>query len=101
MAELYWSWTQYELPDAAEDVGDVMLACESSLQSLGYEGVAVSADVHGYKPGIDLFAAIVFLEIGSGRTFWQVVAVGGDADEADAQAELAQIEEMIATLVFL
>jgi hypothetical protein len=58
-------------------------------------------DVHGYKSGIDLFAAVVFLYIG-GRSFWQVIAVGGGtATAGQAQQEIQQLQSIIANLTFL
>ena len=101
MAELYWDWQQYELPQAAEDIGDVYGALASAMQDQGWQGVQQQADVHGYKSGIDLFAAVVFLFIG-GRAFWQVVAVGGgSATEQQAQQELGELNNIVANLAFL
>ena len=73
MAELYWAWQQYEMSPAAEDIGDVYEGLSQAMQQNGWQGVQHQADVHGYKPGIDLFAAVVFLEIGTSTTFWQVI----------------------------
>ena len=52
------------------------------------------------RSGIDFFAAILFLYMG-GQNFWQVVAVGGDGTEAQAQAEIANIKGIINGLEFL
>jgi hypothetical protein len=102
MAELYWGWQQYEMSPAAEDIGDVYAALSGTMQQNGWEGVQHQADVHGYKPGIDLFAAVVFLEIGTSTTFWQVIAVGGGtATEAQAEQELQELQSIIANLTFL
>lgn len=101
MAELYWAWQQYEMSPAAEDIGDVYDALAGTMQEQGWQGVQHQEDVHGYKPGVDLFAAVVFLYIG-GTTFWQVVAVGGgSATEQQAQDELTELHNIIANLVFL
>jgi hypothetical protein len=101
MAELYWAWQGYELPEAAEDIGDVYNGVVRAMQVQGWEGVQHGQDVHGYKPGIDLFAAIVFLYIG-GRSFWQVIAVGGGSASAEqAQQEIQQLQSIVAHLLFL
>jgi hypothetical protein len=101
MAELYWDWQQYELSQAAEDIGEVYGALANEMQNQGWQGVEQQADVHGYKPGVDLFAAVVFLFIG-GRTFWQVIAVGGGSATGDqAQQELSELQTIIANLAFL
>lgn len=102
MAELYWQSTPYVLSPAAEGIGDVYTVCVSSMEQLGYKGVQHQQDVHGYKPGIDLFAAIQFLPNGGGSKFWQVIAVGGgSATSAQAEAEIAQLAKMIAGFEFL
>ena len=73
----------------------------SEMQKQGWQGVQHQQDVHGYKPGIDLFAAVVFLPI-SGRGFWQGVAVGGgSATQQQAQQELTELQNIIAGLKFL
>jgi hypothetical protein len=101
MAELYWAWQQYGLSEAAEDIGEVYSALANEMQNQGWQGVQQQADVHGYKPGIDLFAAVVFLFIG-GRTFWQVIAIGGgSATDQQAQQELSELQNIIANLAFL
>jgi hypothetical protein len=101
MAELYWAWQQYEMSPPAQDIGDVYGALAQAMQQQGWQGVQHQQDVHGYKPGIDLFAAVVFLHI-AGTTFWQVIAVGGGtATEQQAQQELAQLQSLIAHLEFL
>jgi hypothetical protein len=102
MAELYWEFQQYEMSAAAEDIGDVYGALSSAMGQNGWEGVQHQGDVHGYKPGIDLFAAIAFLEIGTGTTFWQAIAVGGGmATQAQAQQEIQELQSIIANLEFL
>jgi len=101
MAELYWAWQKYEMSPAAEDIGEVYDALAETMRQEGWDGVQHGPDVHGYKPGIDLFAAVVFLYIG-GNTFWQVVAVGGGtATEQQAQQEIQQLQNIIAHLAFL
>jgi hypothetical protein len=101
MAELYWVWQQYELPDAAEDIGEVYDGLVQGMQAQGWAGVQHQEDVHGYKPGIDLFAAVLFLYI-SGRGFWQVISVGGGTATAEqAQQEIQQLKNIIANLKFL
>jgi hypothetical protein len=101
MAELYWAWQQYELPDAAEDIGEVYGALVQGMQAQGWAGVQQQEDVHGYMPGVDLFAAVVFLFIG-GRSFWQVISVGGGSGTAEqAQHEIQDLQQIIATIHFL
>jgi hypothetical protein len=101
MAELYWAFQKYELSEAAQDIGDVYGSLASAMQNKGWQGVQHQQDVHGYKPGIDLFAAVVFLYIG-GREFWQGVAVGGgSATQQQAQQELTELQNIIAGLKFL
>lgn len=101
MAELYWAWQQYDLSEAADDIGEVYDGLMQGMQAQGWADVQHQSDVHGYKPGIDLFAAVVFLYIG-GRNFWQVIAVGGGtASTAQAQKEIQQLQNIIANLKFL
>ena len=101
MAELYWASQQYELSEAAEGIGDVYAALVQQMEAQGWKGVQHQQDVHGYKPGVDLFAAVQFLPI-SGRSFWQVIAVGGgSATAAQAQQEIQQLQSIIAHLAFL
>jgi len=100
MSGLWWAANGYELPTPAGDIGAVKEGLGSALVDNGYQDVAVNSDVQGFKPGIDFFAAILFLYIG-GQNFWQVVAVGGDGTEAQAQAEIANIEGIINGLEFL
>ncbi len=101
MAELYWDWAQYELSAASENIGEVYSAVGNQMQQNGWQGVQHGADLHGFKPGIDLFAAVVFLFIGN-RSFWRVIAVGGgSATAAQAQQEIAEIKNIIANLHFL
>jgi hypothetical protein len=102
MAELYWRSTPYALSPAAEAIGYVYDACVQGMEQLGYKGVQHQQDIHGYKPGIDLFAAIQFLPNGGGPQFWQVIAVGGgSATAAQAQAEIDQLANMIAGFEWL
>lgn len=98
--ELYWSWQEYELSPAAENIGFVREALAGAMQQNGWEDVAYSEDVHGYKPGIPLVAAILFL-FKSGSTYWQIIAVGGSGSKAQALEEIAQIQQLIANLHFL
>ncbi len=101
MAELYWAWQQYELSVASEDIGEVYGALAQEMQAQGWADVQHEQDIHGYKPGIDLFAAVVFLNIG-GRNFWQVIAVGGGSATAEqAQQEIQQLQSIISHLEFL
>ncbi len=100
MAELWWSATGYEVSPAVGNIGEVKEVIGNALTQNGYQGVAVAGDVHGFKPGIDFFAAVMFLPI-SGENYWQVVAVGGDGTSAQGQAELANIQSIIAGLKFL
>lgn len=100
MAELYWAAHEYELSPAAEDIGDVYGAIAQSMQQHGWAGVQYGSDVHGYKPGIDLFASVLYLYI-SGSTFWQIIMVGGDATAAQAQQEIQALQTIINNLAFL
>ncbi len=101
MAELFWDFQHYELSESAESIGDVYNSLASEMQKRGWQGVQHQGDVHGFKPGVDLFAAVVFLLIGD-RTFWQGVAVGGgNATAEQAQQELAELKNIIAGLHFL
>jgi hypothetical protein len=101
MAELFWTFQKYELSEAAESIGDVYVSLVSEMNKRGWKGVEHQQDVHGYKPGIDLFAAVVFLFIG-GREFWQGIAVGGgSATQQQAQQELTELQNIIAGLKFL
>ena len=101
MAELYWAWQHYEMSEASEDIGEVYGALAQEMQAQGWKDVQHQQDVHGYKPGIDLFASVVFLYIG-GRTFWQVIAVGGGSATAEqAQQEIQQLQSIIGHLAFL
>jgi len=101
MAELYWAWQKYDLSEAAENIGDVYGALAQEMQRQGWSRVQHQEDVHGFKSGIDLFAAVVFLYIG-GRSFWQVSAVGGgNATGAQAQQEIKELQSIIAHLAFL
>lgn len=101
MAELYWAWQQYELSEAAEDIGEVYGGLANEMRTQGWQGVQQQADVHGYKPGVDLFAAVVFLYIG-GRSFWQVISVGGGSGTPQqAQQEISNLQDIIAHLAFL
>ena len=101
MAELYWDFQQYELSEASEGIGEVYSGVAGEMQQKGWEGVQHQQDLHGYKPGIDLFAAIIFLPV-AGRTFWQGVAVGGgNATQQQAQQEIQELKSMIGSLKFL
>lgn len=76
-----------ELSVASDDIGEVCDALVHEMQAQGGTDVQHQQDVHGCKPGIDPFAAVVFFFIG-GRSFWQVIAVGGGT----ATPEQAQLE---------
>jgi hypothetical protein len=101
MAELYWDFQQYELSEASEGIGEVYSGLVNEMQKQSWKGVQHQQDVHGYKQGVDLFAAVVFLPI-AGRTFWQGVAVGGGtATQQQAQQELDELKTIIANMKFL
>lgn len=100
MAALWWSSRKYDLSVAAEGIGDVLGAIAQGMKSAGWQGVAVGGDVHGYKPGIDFFAAVQYLPIG-GNKFWQVIAVGGDGTAAQATSEMSGLQSIIDGLKFL
>ena len=101
MAELYWASQQYGLSAAADDIGEVYQSLVQQMEKQGWQDVQHQQDVHGYKPGIDLFAAVQFLPI-SGHSFWQVIAVGGgSATAAQAQQEIQELQSIIAHIAFL
>jgi hypothetical protein len=86
---------------AADGIGDVYEGLMQGKLARGWADVQHQEDVHGYKPGIDLFAAVVFLAI-SGRSFWQIVSVGGGtASTEQAQQEIQQLQGIISKLEFL
>src|ERR1700722_7350746 len=99
MAELWWSATGYEVSPAAGSIGVAEDVLANALTQSGYEGVSPGV-LHGFKPGVVFFAAVMFLPI-SRANFWQVVAVGGDGSEAQGLAELENIQSIIAGLKFL
>jgi hypothetical protein len=96
MAGLYWAGQQHQVPDGA-DIDEIYQNLVIEMQYRGWAGVQHQEDVHGYKPGIDLFAAVVFLNIG-GQNFWGVIAVGGDAPADQAQQEIQQLQAIVASL---
>ena len=101
MAELYWDFQQYELSQASEGIGEVYSGLVNEMQKQGWKGVQHQQDVHGYKQGVDLFAAVVFLPI-AGLKFWQGVAVGGGtATQQQAQQEIDELKTIIANMKFL
>ena len=101
MAELFWAAQGYEMSAAAENIGDVYNALAATMTQQGWEGVQHQQDVHGFKPGIDLFSAIMFLPI-QGDNFWQVIAVGGGSATAQqAEQELTELQDIITGLEFL
>ncbi len=101
MAELFWAAEQYQVPEAAGVIGTVKLSIQSTMQQNGWQGVEVGEDVHGFKPGIDLFAAVFFLEI-SNPLYWQVITVGGgSATSQQAQQEISELKNLISNLHFL
>jgi hypothetical protein len=93
-AELYWAWQQYEIAPPVEDIGDVYDGLASAMQDQGWAGVQHQEDVHGYKPGIDLFAAVLFLPVG-GQNIWGLISVGGDATAEQAQQEIRQLQDLV------
>ncbi len=93
MPALWWDWKQFELSEAAEDIGEMLGGVASGLKGAGYTGVAVAEDVHGFKA--DYMVAVVYLFI-AGRSFWQVIAVV-DGPEA----EIKQVQKVIDEVAFL
>ena len=75
MATLWWTSTHYTLSSALQNVGELKQVIGQKLPSLGYTGVQVAGDVHGFKG--QFLLAVQYLPIG-GSNFWQVVAAGGD-----------------------
>jgi len=100
MAELYWNWKTFELSAAADDIGEMYDGIVQQMQQAGWQDVQHQEDVHGYKRGIDLFAAVLYLPI-AGREFWQIIAVGGDATGQQAQQEINEIQQLINQVQFL
>ena len=101
MAELYWDFQHYTLSEASEGIGEVYSGLVDQMKKKGWEGVQHQQDVHGHKPSIDLFAAVVFLPV-AGRTFWQGVAVGGGtATQQQAQQEINELKTIISNMKFL
>lgn len=98
MPSLWWRWSQYELSEAAEDIGEVYQGIAQGLTQAGYTGVQQAADVHGFKG--DFIVAVVYLII-SGRNFWQVIACGGTGSESEATGILNQVQSIISKLAFL
>jgi hypothetical protein len=98
MATLWWAWTQHTLSDTATDIGEVKAAIAANLPRLGYTDIVNTGDLHGAKA--DFHLAVVFLGVG-GRDFWQMVACGGNGPVPGAEAEVAQVQEMIANLRLL
>jgi len=98
MATLWWNWTRYTLSPASEDIGEVKQAIAQGLPGLGYTGVQVGEDVHGFKG--EFILAVTYLEI-SGREFWQVIACGGNGTVAEAQAEVNEVAQLVRGLAFL
>lgn len=92
MASLWWRSSQYTLSEANEDIGEVYGAIANGLPSLGYTGVQHAGDVHGFKGHFVL--AVQYLYIGN-RNFWQVVACGGDGDQAEAESYMNEVINMI------
>jgi hypothetical protein len=98
MATLWWAWTQHTLSDAAADIGEVKAAIAANLPRLGYTDIVNTEGLHGAKA--DFHLAVVFLGVG-GRDFWQMVACGGNGPVPGAEAEVTQVQEMIANLRLL
>lgn len=97
MASLWWRWSQYELSEAAQDIGEVYDGITQGLTEAGYAGVQHAEDVHGFKG--DFIVAVVYLFIG-GRNFWQVMACGGTGSESEAQGILNEVQSLINRLRF-
>jgi len=98
MPTLWWSWSEFTLPVAAEDIGEVYSGIAEGLTNAGYTDVRVAEDVHGVKG--DFIDAVIYLFIGN-RNFWQVIASGGDGSVADAQAEVAEVQSIINQITYL
>jgi hypothetical protein len=98
MAALFYTWSQYTLSEANEDIGEVLGSIAQGLPSLGYTNVQHAQDVVGEK--INVVLAVVYLYIG-GRLFWQVVVCTVDGTIAEAEKEHDKVTHLIANLVFL
>ena len=95
MANLWWRWNEFQLSEAAEDIGEMYGAIVEGLPGLGYTGVQHAEDVHGRKG--DFILAIVYLPI-AGRNFWQVMSCSGSGDH---QTEFNAVQNMINNFAFL
>ena len=99
MASLWWSSSRYTLSQAAEDIGEVLQGIEQGLPGLGYTGVQLAQDVHGFKGHYILAVQYLFI---ANRDFWQVIACGGNGGtEAEAQSYMQEVRNLINKLTFL
>ena len=79
--------TPYNLSAASESIGEVYDAIAPGLEKLGYTGVLRNDHVFGNKNGSVL---VVQYLLTTGRSFWQVVTVGGDAAESVADSMISE-----------
>jgi hypothetical protein len=98
MASYYWSWSQYSLPAAAEDIGDVYSGLTGALTRAGYANVTHDTEVRANTG--DFAIAVVFLFIG-GREFWLVANCVTDGAQAAAQTENANLVAIVRQLTFV
>jgi len=99
MASLFFRSSQFTLSEAADDIGEMYSAIADGLSNAGYTGVQHAEDVHGFKG--NFIVAVVYLLIGN-RNFWQVIACGGNGgSEAEAQADLDEVQNIINNVNFL
>jgi hypothetical protein len=104
VATLLYNATQFTLGEASEDIVEVVQAIAAGLPSLGYTGVEVSStvqiagNVHGFKGSFLL--GVAYLPLGD-RSFWQLIACGGDGALPDADAQIAEVVNLINRLTSL
>lgn len=91
-ASLWWRSSLYTLSEAYEDIGEVYGAIANKLPGLGYTSVQHAGDVHGFKGRYLLAVSYLYI---SDRNFWQVVACGGYGDQAEAEAYMNEVINMI------
>ena len=97
-ASLWWKSSLYTLSEAYEDIGEVYEAIANKLPGLGYTSVQHAGDVHGFKGRYLLAVSYLYI---SDRNFWQVVACGGYGDQAEAEAYMNEVINMINYVLYV
>jgi hypothetical protein len=93
MALVAFRNTQFTLSSALQDIGEVYDYIQQQLPKMGYTSVTRTDHVFAGKGGNTL--VVYFLLIG-GRNFWQTVISSGDAPQSTADAQIAEVQTMIA-----